>query len=100
MYRELTGTWGYSVATTAATMTIPAGAIVTQIVIHSTAGGTLQIFGGASITLIASATTPTILRFLHGLAQSQNNTTTSGSQNIVFTGTDSVFVEWVKAGNT
>jgi hypothetical protein len=97
VYRELVGTWGYS-AGTAGTVTVPAGAIVLQIIVHATSAASMTIFGGASITIIAGE--DNAFRFLHGLLQSQNNSTTSGSQNIVFTSTDKYFVEWVKAGNT
>lgn len=97
MYRELVGTWAYA-AGTAGTVTVPAGAIVTQIIVHATAAATMTIFGGATITIIAGE--ENAFRFMHGLAQSQNNSTTSGSQNIVFTSTDKYFVEYVKAGNT
>ena len=97
---DLVGTWGYAATTGNDTVTVPAGACVLQIIVHSTSGGTLTIFGGASITIIGNAA-PTVFRFNHRICQSQNNSTTSGSQNIVASsGVDSVFVEYVKAGNT
>ena len=70
-----------------------------QIVVHSTAAGTVTIFGGASIPIIAAAA-PTHIAFRHTLVQAGNNVPTPGSQDVVFTGTDSYFVEFKKAGNT
>lgn len=99
MWHSLIGTWAYAAAANG-TITVPAGAQVVQIIVHSTSGGTLTIFGGSSIVIVAAAE-PTVFRFNHTLCQSQNNSTTSGSQNIVASsGCDSVFVEYVKAGST
>lgn len=99
MWHELIGTWAYAAAANG-TITVPAGAQVVQIIVHSTSGGTLTIFGGPTITIVAAAE-PTVFRFNHTLCQSQNNTTTSGSQNIVASsGVDSLYIEYVKAGST
>ena len=97
-YHDLVGTWAY-VSGTSGTVTIPAGAIVLQIIVHATSSGTMTIYGGPSIPIIAGAL-PQAFRFIHGLAQSQNNTNISGSQNIVLASTDSYFIEYVRAGNT
>lgn len=97
-WRNLVGTIGYS-AGASGTVTIPVGACVLSIVVHSTAGGTLTMFNGASFPIIAAAA-PITLQFRHTLWQSRDNTPVPGSQNLVFTGTDSYFVEWIKSGNT
>lgn len=88
-YNDLVGTWGYS-AGASGTVTIAAGAKVIQIIVHSTAAGTMTIFGGASIPIIATAQ-PVAFRFIHTLVQA-----TAAAQTIVFTGTDSYFIEWVR----
>jgi hypothetical protein len=94
MYRKLSGLFGYK-SGTAATVTVPKGAVVLQIVVHATASAaTVVIFGGTSIPIIAGAP-PTQLLFQHDMLQSQNDTTTSGSQDIVFVNTDSYYVDWI-----
>lgn len=95
----LVGTWGYAAGTTG-TVTVPKGARVVSIAVHSSAGsGSLVIFNGATIPVVNGAP-PLVLSFLHGLLQSGNDTTTAGSQDLVFANTDSYFVEYVKSGNT
>lgn len=86
------GVFGYA-AGASGTVTPPKGAIIKQIVAHSAAGGTVVIFGGASIPIIATAA-PTRLAYRHALLQARNDTTTSGSQDIVFATTDSYYVDW------
>jgi hypothetical protein len=97
-YHDLVGTWGYASGTNG-TVTIPAGAQVLQIIVHATSSGTMTIFGGSSIPVIAGAL-PVSFRFIHTLVAAGNNAVNSGSQNIVLSGTDSYFIEYVKAGNT
>lgn len=97
-YHDLIGTWAYA-SGTAGTVTIPPGAQVLQIIVHATSSGTMTIFGGSSIPIIATAL-PQAFRFIHTLVASGNNTVNSGSQNIVLSSTDSYFIEYVKAGNT
>lgn len=73
------------------TVTVPSGGILIKVWCHSTAGGTLTIFGGASIPIIGGAA-PFELDNKHA------NFAASGSGSnaqIVFTGTDSYFVHWV-----
>lgn len=77
------------------TVTIPAGATVKQIVAHSTAGGSITIFAGASFPVIAG--TGVALRMVHDNCVSAE-TETTGSQAIVFTGTDSYYVETIGPG--
>lgn len=77
------------------TVTIPRGATVKAIYAHSTAGGTITIFGGPSITVVAA--TGLALRFVHDnlvASATQGNT----SNTIVFTGTDSYYVEYLGSG--
>ena len=72
------------------TVTLPAGAFVTHIVAHASAGGaTLSILGGPNIPIVNGAP-PLVLQFLDDAMQGN---ATNGSQ-IVFTGTDSY---WVRA---
>lgn len=94
MWQELIGTPGYA-AGTSGTVNVPAGASIVQILAHATgSNGAVTIFGGNSIPIIASAP-PTELRFNHMLFQS----TSANGGAVVFTGTDSYFVHWVKQGN-
>ena len=97
MFPLLNGTWSYR-AGAAGTETIPPGATLASIVVHATGAGTVTIFGGPAIPIIAGAA-PTEIRFAHHLATARNNTAAAGSQNIVFTGTDSYFLEFATAGN-
>lgn len=76
------------------TVTLPAGATVKQIVAHSTAGGTITIFGGASFPVIAG--TGVALRFVHDHCVAKE--TSANSADIVFTGTDSYYVETLGPG--
>ena len=93
MWRELIGTWGY-LAGTNGTATVPAGAIVTQIVVHANTAGSFSIFGGASIPLPANDVCE--LQFNHSLLVSR-----TGNTDIVFSSNvTSYYVEYVKAGNT
>lgn len=99
MWRELVGTIGY-VAGASGTVTVPAGACVLKIVAHASVGAaTIVMFNGDAIPIVNGAP-PIELSFMHTLWQSRNNTSLAGSQNIVFTNTDSYFVEFVKSGNT
>ena len=92
MYNELSGTYVQK-AGASGTENIPAGAQILQCIVHSTAGGTVSLLGGPSIPIIANAP-PTTLRFLHRLMSP------SAASTVVFTGTDSYFLEYVKAGGT
>lgn len=76
------------------TVTLPTGATVKQIVAHSTAGGTIVIFGGPSFPVIAG--TGVALRMMHDQCVAQQ--TSSGGLTIVFTGTDSYYVETIGSG--
>lgn len=77
-------------------VTLPRGATVKAIYAHATgSNGTVTIFGGPSITVIAG--TGIALRFVHDnlvSAATQNN----GSRVIGFTGTDSYYVEYLGPG--
>lgn len=79
------------------TVNLDDGATLKQIVAHSTAGGTITIFGGASIPVIAG--TSIALRFIHDNAVAkQTAQTAGGSHAVVFTGTDSYYVETIGPG--
>ena len=95
MYNEIQGTWGYA-AGTSGTVTPPAGSRILSICAHATTfPATVTIFGGTPIPIIADPVTSWfVFKVLHGLCIAQGTTPT-----IVFTGTDSYFVEYVKAGN-
>jgi len=93
MWHELIGTPGYT-AGSAGTVTVPAGAVVTHIIAHASAGGaTVTVFDGAAIPVINGAP-PMLIPFLSDSWQAN-----SASAAIVFTGTDSYAVFWVKPGN-
>lgn len=92
MWRELCGTW-VQAAGASGTVTLPAGATLLQVVAVDTGGGgSVAIFGGTAIPITAAV--PLNLRFNHTLAVA------GATPTIVFTGTDSYFVEYVKSGNT
>lgn len=76
------------------TVAVPSGATVKAIYAHSTAGGTVTIFGGASITVVAA--TAIMFRFPHDNLVSK--ATAGNSAAIVFTGTDSYYVEYIGPG--
>lgn len=93
MWRELVGTW-VQAAGSSGTVTLPKGGILLQIVAVDTGGGgSVAIFGGTAIPLTAAV--PLSLRFNHTLAQAP-----TADQTVVFTGTDSYFVEYLKAPGT
>lgn len=88
------GTWEYR-AGASGTEAIPAGATLGQIYAHSTVGGTVTIFGGATIPVVAG----TAFR-LTFYPMSAPQARAAGSGQIAFVGTDSYFVDYFKAGNT
>lgn len=95
-WHDLVGPVAY-VAGTSGTVTIPAGAVVIAIVAHASAGGAaMTLFAGPSVPVPSGEALS--LHFLHTLWQSRNNTAAAGSQDIVFTGTDQYFVEYVARG--
>ena len=88
--RDLSGsTWAYK-AGASGTVTVPAGARILQIVAHSTGAASVAIFGGDAIPIITGAG-PTRIVFDHELVVSK-----TGATDVVFTGTDSYFIEYVK----
>lgn len=94
MWQGLSGRNWYYAAGTAATVTLPAGSTVIQIIVHASAGSaTLAILGGSAIPIINGAP-PTTIRFNHDLVGVSSN---SPSLTLVFTNTDSFFVEYVNA---
>ena len=86
MAGSLFGYWK-QYAAASGTVTLAKGAQLIQLRAHSSAGGTVVIFGGPAIPIITGESA-FILRFDHGLAVAPSATPT-----IVFTGTDSYFVE-------
>ena len=95
MYNEIQGQWSYQ-SGAAGTFTIPSGARVLQVVCHATTAGTLVIFGGPSIPVAAGE--EKLLRFLHALCLPQPGV--AANQQIVATGTDSIFIEYVRPGSS
>jgi hypothetical protein len=77
------GEWAYASGTGTATVTLPPGSIVLQIIVG---GGTLTIFGGATITAPAGGAA---LRFPHELVKSR-----TGKTDIVFSSSTEYFVEY------
>ena len=94
MYNEIQGAWGYGyLATGGATVTIPTGATLLQVVACGGAsGGTLVILGGATITLVANENLT--LRFLHRCAVA------GATPTVVGTSTVTAFVDWVRPGSS
>lgn len=88
MYDELQGTWTYQ-AGASGTVTIPVGARILQIVVHSSsASGSVAMWGGTAIPVLSGETAT--FRFLHDL-----NLAPTAADTIVFTSTDSYFVEYL-----
>ncbi len=77
------GEWAYKSGTGSATVTLPAGSIVLQIIVG---GGTFTIFGGATITAPAGGAA---YRFPHNLVMSR-----TGKTDIAFTSSTEYFVEY------
>lgn len=92
MWKELVGSWTYA-AGTSGTVTLPEGAILLAVRARSTAGGTVKIFGGADIPVVATAEFDR--EFNHSLAQAP-----SVDKTLVFTTTTSYYVEYLKAPGT
>jgi len=89
MVPGLHGKWSYA-AGTSGTVTLPEGAVVCQISARSTAGGTITIFGGATITIPANGSFD---RYPpdHALCIARG----SATDDIVFTGTTAYYVEYI-----
>lgn len=92
MWNDLVGTWAYA-SGSSGTVTVPVGARIVQVMSHSTAGGTITMFGGSSIPVVAGVGFS--MYFMHSLNTSQK----SPNNTIVFTSTDIYYVEYVTAGN-
>lgn len=90
------GTWRYA-AGTAATVTLPTGATVKTIACHSSGAASVAIFGGTAIPVISGAP-PLVLKFDHDQCCAGQNQ--GGGLTIVFTGTDSYYVETIGPGST
>jgi len=89
MVPGLQGNWAYA-AGTSGTVTLPEGAVVCQISAQTTAGGTVVIFGGATITVPANTAFERAPSD-HALCVAK----TSGANTIVFTGTTAYYVEYI-----
>lgn len=92
MYNELVGKIAYK-AGASGTVTLPINARIINIIAHASTSGTVSIFGGDNIPVIGVSGINIL--FNHQLFVSGNNSSVAGSQNVVFTGTDSYFVEYV-----
>lgn len=93
-WNELIGVAGYF-AGASGTVTLPATAALVRVWCRSTAGGTLAIFGGQSIPIVANAA-PFELDLKHLLFAASG---AGSAAQLVFTGTDSYFVHYVKLGH-
>jgi hypothetical protein len=82
-----------SAPATSGTLTVAAGATIVYATAHSSAGGSVTLPSGTVIAIPAG--TWWVYSPLHSLWSVGNNALTAGSQNFVFTGTDSYFVEAV-----
>lgn len=87
------GKYSYA-AGASGTVNLSAGATVKQIIVHATSAGSMTIFGGASIPIPAGMTS--YFRFDHECLVAGENA--AGSVAIVFTGTDSYYVETIGSG--
>jgi hypothetical protein len=102
MYR---GRKRYQSGNSATTVTVPAGAILTQIIAHTSgAAGSITIFGGIyadsgndTLAVVATGTHSHWDFDDDPQYQSKNNSTTPGSQNIVIAGAaiDEWYVEYL-----
>ena len=94
MWHELMGEWAYQAGSGSATVTIPKGSAIIQIIAHANPAGTLQIFGGQTIPLPAND--PVALRFNHLLLVAGS----VGSTNTIVFGanTTTYLVEYVAVG--
>jgi hypothetical protein len=90
-WHGLVGTPGYA-AGAAGTVVVPVGAVVIAIIAHATSAGSFTLFGGASVPVPAGSQIS--LDFKHALFQSQG-----AGGSIVFTGTDSYLVHYVRQGH-
>ena len=103
MWQVGTGWRFYEVAGAAGTVLLPAGACIILIITHATAAAaTLQLLGGpngngqgALIPVIAGANQLTIQNY-HPLHQANAG---SVAKSLVFTNTDSYYVQYVSPGN-
>lgn len=92
MWNELTGIHSYlSNEDGYGTLTVPLSASILSISCHATSAATLTIFGGSTIKIAAGQTLS--LTFNHNLFVSKTN-----AQTVVFTGTDSCFIDIVSNG--
>ena len=93
MWRELNGNPQYE-AGVSGTVTLPVGAVILQVHAHSSGAATVSIFGGSDIPIPTSGWGWQI-QHLMWVSGSKGNPS-SGSKDIVFTGTDAYFVEWMR----
>ena len=71
---------------------LPSGASVLSIIAHATAAGSMVMFGGPSMPIVAGQQFVWSARHTNWQAQ---GTTGGASTEIIFTGTDSYFIEYV-----
>ncbi len=83
------GNFAYA-AGASGTVTLPEGAVVVQIYARSTAGGTVAIFGGTAIPIVAATDF-----YRHPAGHSLMVSKKTPSNTIVFTTTTSYYVEYL-----
>lgn len=89
-WQSLIGQWTYSGGSGPGTVTLPVNSILLQIVAYANPAGTVQIFGGDTVTLPPNDVWRA--QFLHANAVAK-----SGSNTIVFgANTTSYLVEYMK----
>jgi len=91
-WHGLVGTLGY-LAGAAGTAQVPSGCIVIAIYAHATAAASMTIFGGASIPL------PAGVQFQIDNKHTLMQAGPGAAGQIVFTGTDSYFVQYARIGH-
>lgn len=89
------GTWRYK-AGTSGTLTLAEGQTVKQIIVHASGAATVTILGGDAIPIISGVAIA--IRFQHDACVAGQ--TPGAALTIVFTGTDSYFVETIGPGTT
>lgn len=96
MWHHLIGKLGQFAGTAAATQAIPAGSSLLLLIAHASGtSGTVTIFGGPAITIVAGAQ-PLYLQNYHTLMKAE-----AGNNSIVFSGggIDAWYIQTISQGN-
>ena len=95
MYREITGIWAYQAGGSGgATVQVPPGAIVLQIVAWASSGSPTITINGGSAFAIPATSEPVALRFQHDLVMA--NGSGSGAAIVFSSAVAGYFVEYME----